>query len=209
MSEGIVKFYDSGKGFGFIQPSDGGTDVFVHASSLKRSGVLAISQGDFVSYTLKEHSGRIQVDVINSVRKSKQMTLEERAVTFVSTKESAASTFEKRISDLVNSLAKGRKFSWGRASSLVLTGVNTEGSKVFVNAVVHIHNADYFPADWYQYRGSLGCDTDTGRYYYWYGFDGHFNPERSFHKRNRIVWSRDLEDLKVRFYASFIEDSRE
>lgn len=209
MSEGIVKFFDSGKGFGFIHPNDGGKDVFVHASSLKRSGVLEILQGDIVSYTLKEHNGRLQVDLIQSVRKPKQMTFVERAAAFTSSKESAASTFERKISDLSKSLENGRKFSWGRSSRLVLTGVNTEGSKVFVNAVVHIHNADYWPADWYQYRGSLGCDTDTGRYYYWYGFDGHFNPERSFHKRNRIVWSRDLEELKVRFYASFIADSIE
>ncbi len=46
--QGIVKWYDSAKGFGFVAPSDGGKDVFVHATALERSGVRALSDGQSV-----------------------------------------------------------------------------------------------------------------------------------------------------------------
>ncbi|KIQ03405.1 MULTISPECIES: cold-shock protein [Rhizobium/Agrobacterium group] len=48
MPTGTVKFFNDDKGFGFITPEDGGTDVFVHVSSLQRGGSLR--EGDKVSF---------------------------------------------------------------------------------------------------------------------------------------------------------------
>jgi len=47
---GTVKFFDKGKGFGFIAPDAGGSDVFVHISALKKSGCPELSEGDKVSF---------------------------------------------------------------------------------------------------------------------------------------------------------------
>lgn len=50
MSTGIVKFFNTTKGFGFIQPEDGSTDIFVHISSLERSGIPGLNEGQKVTY---------------------------------------------------------------------------------------------------------------------------------------------------------------
>jgi CspA family cold shock protein len=52
MATGTVKWFNSQKGFGFIQPSDGGKDVFVHISAVERSGLGTLSEGQQVSYEL-------------------------------------------------------------------------------------------------------------------------------------------------------------
>jgi CspA family cold shock protein len=52
MATGTVKWFNSQKGFGFIQPSDGGKDVFVHISAVERSGMGTLSEGQQVSYEL-------------------------------------------------------------------------------------------------------------------------------------------------------------
>ena len=54
MTNGTVKFYNSQKGFGFIQPDDGGKDVFVHATALEAAGIRALNEGDKVTFTLEE-----------------------------------------------------------------------------------------------------------------------------------------------------------
>jgi CspA family cold shock protein len=54
MNTGIVKFYNDQKGFGFIQPDDGGKDVFVHASALERAGMRGLVQGQKVSFDTAE-----------------------------------------------------------------------------------------------------------------------------------------------------------
>jgi cold shock protein len=46
MNKGTVKFYNDQKGFGFIQPDDGGKDVFVHATALERAGIRGLHEGD-------------------------------------------------------------------------------------------------------------------------------------------------------------------
>jgi CspA family cold shock protein len=56
MTIGIVKFFNSQKGFGFIQPDDGSKDAFVHISAVERSGLSALNEGQKVSYDLE--SGR-------------------------------------------------------------------------------------------------------------------------------------------------------
>jgi CspA family cold shock protein len=50
MTIGTVKFFNSTKGFGFIQPDDGGADVFVHISAVERSGLRTIVEGQKLSF---------------------------------------------------------------------------------------------------------------------------------------------------------------
>ncbi|NSZ61052.1 cold-shock protein (plasmid) [Agrobacterium tumefaciens] len=50
MTTGTVKWYNSTKGFGFIQPDNGSTDVFVHASAVERAGMRSLSDGQKISY---------------------------------------------------------------------------------------------------------------------------------------------------------------
>ena len=52
MATGTVKWFNSQKGFGFIQPADGGKDVFVHISAVERSGMGTLNEGQQVSYEL-------------------------------------------------------------------------------------------------------------------------------------------------------------
>lgn len=52
MATGTVKWFNAQKGFGFIQPSDGGKDVFVHISAVERSGMGTLTEGQQVSYEL-------------------------------------------------------------------------------------------------------------------------------------------------------------
>jgi cold shock protein len=54
MNTGTVKFYNDQKGFGFIQPDDGGKDVFVHASALERAGMRGLVQGQKFSFDTAE-----------------------------------------------------------------------------------------------------------------------------------------------------------
>ncbi|PYF04041.1 putative cold-shock DNA-binding protein [Rhodopseudomonas faecalis] len=50
MNTGTVKWFNSQKGFGFIQPSNGDRDVFVHISAVERAGMSTLSEGQQVSY---------------------------------------------------------------------------------------------------------------------------------------------------------------
>ena len=52
MSTGTVKWFNAGKGFGFIQPDDGSTDVFVHISAVERSGMNSLNEGQKVAYEI-------------------------------------------------------------------------------------------------------------------------------------------------------------
>ena len=51
---GTVKFFNSAKGFGFIQPDEGGKDVFVHATAVEAAGMRALNEGDRVSFELDD-----------------------------------------------------------------------------------------------------------------------------------------------------------
>lgn len=59
MATGTVKWFNSQKGFGFIQPDDGGKDVFVHISAVERVGLRALDEGQKVSYEVQEERGRM------------------------------------------------------------------------------------------------------------------------------------------------------
>lgn len=58
MANGTVKWFNSTKGFGFIQPEDGGKDVFVHISAVERAGLRGLNEGQQVSYELQNERGR-------------------------------------------------------------------------------------------------------------------------------------------------------
>lgn len=210
MQSGTVKFFDVTKGFGFIKADDGSIDVFVHKTALEKSGIDVIEAGQKVEFVTQQRGAKISVASLRLIAKSNQ-SFAEKAAEYIASKENSSVIFAGRIRDLKESLKSGRRFSWGRGGSLLeLLGPFVEGSKVVARAAVtQVNNADYYPADWYFNRGEIGCDTETGRYFYWYGFDGDFDPKRSFYRRNKMVWSRDIENLKMRFYAAFVEDSRE
>jgi cold shock protein len=50
MNKGTVKWFNVQKGFGFIAPSDGGQDVFVHITALERAGISGLAEGQAVTY---------------------------------------------------------------------------------------------------------------------------------------------------------------
>jgi cold shock protein len=50
MNKGTVKWFNTQKGFGFIQPEDGGKDVFVHISAVERAGLSTLNEGQKVSF---------------------------------------------------------------------------------------------------------------------------------------------------------------
>ena len=58
MATGIVKFFNTTKGFGFIQPTDGGKDVFVHISAVERAGLGTLREGQKVKYDVVNERGK-------------------------------------------------------------------------------------------------------------------------------------------------------
>jgi CspA family cold shock protein len=58
MATGTVKFFNTQKGFGFIQPDDGSKDVFVHISAVERSGMNTLNEGQKVSYEVVTERGK-------------------------------------------------------------------------------------------------------------------------------------------------------
>ena len=67
MASGTVKWFNTTKGYGFIQPDDGGRDVFVHASAVERSGLGSIHEGQKLEYEIerdkrsgKESAGQLR-----------------------------------------------------------------------------------------------------------------------------------------------------
>jgi CspA family cold shock protein len=58
MAVGKVKFFNTQKGFGFIQPDDGSRDVFVHISAVEKAGLGTLEEGEKVSYELVTERGK-------------------------------------------------------------------------------------------------------------------------------------------------------
>jgi CspA family cold shock protein len=60
MATGTVKFFNHSRGFGFIEPEDGGKDVFVHVTAVEQAGISSLEEGDKVEYEVKpdERSGK-------------------------------------------------------------------------------------------------------------------------------------------------------
>jgi cold shock protein len=69
MQIGTVKWFNGQKGFGFIQPEEGGTDVFVHISAVERAGLAALHEGQKVSYELErdKRSGKTSAGQLQAV----------------------------------------------------------------------------------------------------------------------------------------------
>ncbi|MEJ5081872.1 MULTISPECIES: cold-shock protein [unclassified Ochrobactrum] len=64
MATGTVKWFNTTKGFGFIQPDQGNTDIFVHISAVQRAGLTTLDEGQKVSFEIVEdrRSGRSSAD---------------------------------------------------------------------------------------------------------------------------------------------------
>jgi cold shock protein len=69
MTQGTVKWFNSQKGFGFIQPDDGGKDVFVHISAVERAGMSNLNEGQKLSYEVvaDRRSGKSSADSLRAV----------------------------------------------------------------------------------------------------------------------------------------------
>ena len=58
MATGTVKWFNPGKGFGFIEPTDGGNDVFVHISAVEQSDLNGLNEGQKIEYDIQEEKGK-------------------------------------------------------------------------------------------------------------------------------------------------------
>ncbi len=69
MATGTVKWFNGTKGFGFIQPDDGGADVFVHISAVERAGLRSLDEGQKVSFELErdQRSGKMAAGQLQAV----------------------------------------------------------------------------------------------------------------------------------------------
>ena len=67
MQKGVVKFFNNSKGYGFIAPEDGSTDVFVHISALQKSGLETLEENDNVEFSVEEYNGRMGVGEIKLI----------------------------------------------------------------------------------------------------------------------------------------------
>jgi CspA family cold shock protein len=65
MARGTVKFFNTQKGFGFIEPEDGGPDVFIHVSELERSGLRELREGQKVSFESKMDPRKGKASAVN------------------------------------------------------------------------------------------------------------------------------------------------
>ena len=65
MNTGTVKWYNETKGYGFIQPDNGGKDVFVHATALERAGLRGLREGQKVSFELQTDQRNGKTSAVN------------------------------------------------------------------------------------------------------------------------------------------------
>ena len=69
MATGTVKWFNGTKGYGFIQPDDGGKDVFVHISAVERAGMRSLDEGQKISFEVvaDRRSGKSSADNLRTV----------------------------------------------------------------------------------------------------------------------------------------------
>ena len=65
MNKGTVKWFNEQRGYGFIQPAEGGKDVFVHVSAVERSGLRSLSDGQKISYELQTDRRTGKISAVN------------------------------------------------------------------------------------------------------------------------------------------------
>lgn len=58
MANGTVKWFNPTKGYGFIQPENGGADVFVHISAVEKAGFTSLNEGQKINYELESNKGK-------------------------------------------------------------------------------------------------------------------------------------------------------
>jgi len=69
MAKGKVKWFNQTKGFGFIQPAEGGQDVFVHISALQEAGLTGLDEGQMVGYETESNRGKtsaVNIKLLNA-----------------------------------------------------------------------------------------------------------------------------------------------
>ena len=67
MATGTVKWFNGQKGYGFVQPDDGGNDVFVHATAVEQSGIGQLIEGQKISYELTNDRGKTAAGQLKAV----------------------------------------------------------------------------------------------------------------------------------------------
>ena len=69
MQTGTVKWFNATKGFGFIQPSQGGNDVFVHISAVERAGLGSLTEGQQIGFELEkdQRSGKMSAGQLQAI----------------------------------------------------------------------------------------------------------------------------------------------
>jgi cold shock protein len=69
MTQGTVKWFNSQKGFGFIQPDEGGKDVFVHISAVERAGISNLNEGQKITFDVvaDRRTGKSSADNLRTV----------------------------------------------------------------------------------------------------------------------------------------------
>jgi len=69
MQTGTVKWFNGQKGFGFIQPENGGTDVFVHISAVERAGMSSLNEGQKISFEVEtdQRNGKLSAGQLQAV----------------------------------------------------------------------------------------------------------------------------------------------
>ena len=85
----MVKWFNGRKGFGFIEPEDGGNDVFVHITAVKDAGIDRLQDGDRVTYELIENRGRMAAGSIVITGSGEQTPSEEASEEESSEEESS------------------------------------------------------------------------------------------------------------------------
>lgn len=67
MATGTVKWFNGQKGYGFIQPDDGGKDVFVHATAVESAGMSALNEGDKISFEIVTDRGKASAGELKKI----------------------------------------------------------------------------------------------------------------------------------------------
>lgn len=67
MASGTVKWFNATKGYGFIQPDDGGADIFVHISAVERAGMSTLNEGQKLSFELEDRQGKTNASDIRAM----------------------------------------------------------------------------------------------------------------------------------------------